>query len=422
MNNVVPLRSGGVPAIFATRANLPDMNAAAQQGLAASFAIFGYANSKWSIKYRGDEEVMKDARGAPIPTLDVVIVGISPNISKAWYEKKFAQGDDSPPDCFSNDGNTPDPSSPKLQHANCAACPQNVYGSRMTDNGKKAKACQDSRRLAVVPAGDVENETYGGPMMLKLPPMSLAGLAKYTSELTRFAAQPFMVSTILGFDYDVNYPLLTFRAAGWLDDEQAAAVAEAMENPLIERILHSPGVTTVAPPGEDTSALAGGKPASAFGGKDGLSPSEVAKAAAAKQKAEAAAEAQHEAQRQAEAKQAAEAQAAQAAEVDEEAAALAAAEAALAAAKAKAAAKLAAAQAKAAAASTVVATPPVNEAAPPPKKPNPFASKATTVAATVAAATTPAAANDSADAETAAKPVVAAAPPDLEEAINALLG
>lgn len=269
MANVIalPTRPGGVPAAFANRANMPDMNAAAQQGIQAAFAVIGYKGRNWRIKYRGEDELLKDDRGVPMATLDVVIVGISQAISKQWYDKKYAEGDNEAPDCFSVNGIAPDRSSPKLQCATCAACPQNVWGSRVTDNGKKAKACADTRRIAVVPYGDEENETYGGPMLLRLPPTSLAGLARYGAELARFSAQPYMVRTQLGFDYDVAYPLLTFKAAGWLDDATCNTVNEILDNPLIERILETEVVEVTHDPAEPPSALAQGGPAKGFTAK-----------------------------------------------------------------------------------------------------------------------------------------------------------
>ena len=269
MANVIalPTRPGGVPQAFAKRANLPSMNAAAQAGIQAAFAVIGYKGRNWRIKYRGEDELLKDDRGVPMATLDVVIVGISQAISKSWYDKRYSEGDNEAPDCFSVNGIAPDRSSPKLQCETCAACPQNVWGSRVTENGKKAKACADSRRIAVVPYGDEENETYGGPMLLRLPPTSLGGLAKYGAELARFGAEPYMVRTQLGFDYDVAYPLLTFKAVGWLDEATCSTVNEVLDNPLIERILETEVVEVTHDPATPPSALAQGGPAKGFGAK-----------------------------------------------------------------------------------------------------------------------------------------------------------
>ncbi len=261
MNALAPL-AGGVPAAFAGHA-LPDMNAAASQGLSAGFAVIGYKGRNWRIKYRGEEELLKGPDGVPVAILPSVIVGVSPNISKQYYDKRYSEGDDAAPDCFSLYGSTPDPQSPKPQCQTCAACPQNVFGSRITEAGKKAKACQDARRVAVVPLGDIENASYGGPMLLRLPPMSLPNLATFSREIGRYGAQPYMVAANIGFNYDVAYPEITFTAARWLTEDEARRVVEVMGDPRVERILSSTSEQEAAP-APAPSALAQGGPPAAF--------------------------------------------------------------------------------------------------------------------------------------------------------------
>lgn len=252
-------RPAGLPAVFQNTPNLPDMNAAGQAGLSAGFAVIGYKGSKWHLKHRGETEMLMDG-GAPKPFLSVVIVGVAPQISKQWYEKKFTEGDDASPDCFSLDGVAPDDASPKKQATACQACPRNVWGSRITENGKKAKECQDSRRIAVVPSGDILNESYGGPMLLRIPPTSLANYATFARECSRFGVQPYQVETKLSFDYTVAYPLLTFTPTGYVtNDATALQILEVMKDDIIPRMLNEETTeTTHAQP--VASALAVGAP------------------------------------------------------------------------------------------------------------------------------------------------------------------
>lgn len=272
MNDLAVFNAGRPPAAFASRRST--MNAAAQQGVQASFAVIGYKGRNWRVRYRGEDNLLKDGRGAPVPSLDVIIVGVAPNISKQWYEKRYSEGDNAAPDCFSVNGATPDPASPKRQCATCAACPHNQWGSRVTEGGKKAKACQDSRRLAVVPFGDPKNDSYGGPMMLRIPPMSLNQLANYAGQLERKGASLEFVGTRLSFDWNVAYPLITFEPIGWLDDTQAELVVGAdgqsgiCADPLVERMLnevvdeatHDPKEPAAEPAQPAHDPLAGGPP------------------------------------------------------------------------------------------------------------------------------------------------------------------
>jgi hypothetical protein len=267
MNALTTLPPGGMPSIFASRSDLPDMAKAAGANLLPSFAVIGYKGRNWRVKYRGEDELLTDERNVPIPFLDVAIVGISPAIAKIWYDKRYQEGDNAAPDCWSTNGVSPDLASPKKQCSTCAACPQNVFGSRITEAGKKGKACQDNRRLAVVPMGDVSNEGYGGPMLLRLPPMSLANLDKYARDIGPFGAQPYMVGTRLGFNYDVAYPEITFQALGWLPTEDASVALDWITDPQTERIL-STEISDVSSDPEQAvddataSALSGGPPPS----------------------------------------------------------------------------------------------------------------------------------------------------------------
>jgi hypothetical protein len=179
-----------------------------------------------------------------MPTLDVVIVGVSENISKIYYERAYVEGDDNAPDCFSLDGIKPDAASPKKQNETCALCPQNQFGSRITPAGKRAKACQDSRRIAVVPLGDILNEGFGGPMLLRIPPTSLPNLARYAQDLERKGVGDLnWVGTRLGFDHDLAYPRITFEPVAFITEEQDAQLAEILKDPVIHRMLHDAGPT-----------------------------------------------------------------------------------------------------------------------------------------------------------------------------------
>lgn len=265
--------SGNVPAVFGRRRG-SSMTAAAQANVQATFAVISYKGRNWRIKYRGEEEPVMDPQrpDAPAPTLDVIVVGCAEHISKQWFARSYVEGSDSAPDCFSLDGITPDVSSPQRQNPVCHTCPHNQWGSRMTQDGRKAKSCQDSRRVAVVPAGDIENEVFGGPMLLRIPPMSLGNLATYAGALSRRNAPIEGVVTRLGFDWQVAYPQLTFSAERWVTDGEADQIVGATgdggicAHPLIHRLLYDtlPEVSEATGAQEESSdALPPAQPAPA---------------------------------------------------------------------------------------------------------------------------------------------------------------
>jgi hypothetical protein len=222
------------------------------QGITAGFAVMSYRGKAWSTKYQGVEKTLmrEDGDGAR-GSIEVVIIKAAAPISKIFYEQGYVEGAVAPPDCWSTNGATPDKAAPKKQSETCAGCPKNAWGSKVTDAGKPAKACADSKRLAIVPMGDMENELLGGPMLLRVPPASLKELKAYGEMMQSYGYQYFAVATRIAFDVQDAYPKFVFNAVRPLTDVEAAKVLELRDDPRVSRILneavenvrHEPDVT-----------------------------------------------------------------------------------------------------------------------------------------------------------------------------------
>ncbi len=232
---------GAAPAVFnQSKVNADDLGA----GIGSSFSILTLRGKVWRTKYRGEEHVHMMEPSAPgmpppgpRPSVEVVIVKASPVIAKIFYAEGYSEGDKEAPDCWSVNGQTPDPASPAKQCQTCAACPQNIWGSRMTAAGKPGKACQDSKRLAVVPAGDLRNEMFGGPMLLRVPAASLQDMGAYSSLLQQHGHSYFSVVTSLSFDHTVAYPKLVFTPLRAVNDAEARTILELQDSPVTHRVL-----------------------------------------------------------------------------------------------------------------------------------------------------------------------------------------
>ena len=183
-------------------------------GVSAGFGVLSYRGKVWRINYKGEEHKLLTPDGDPIPSVKLIMLKAKPHLSKIYYAKQYEEGDDSNPDCFSMDGITPDRSIKTPQCGTCNVCPQNIWGSKITEAGKETKACTDSRRLVVVPATDIANEALGGPLLLRVPAASLANLAAYDSLLKKANAAYYGLVTRIGFDSDAAYPKLTFTYDG----------------------------------------------------------------------------------------------------------------------------------------------------------------------------------------------------------------
>lgn len=234
MNAVIPANFGGVSAKFASVPVTDELSS----GVQTSFGIIGYKGKVWSIRYRGDEEpLMRDDGDGPRSSIEVVVVKASTHISKIWYENGYVEGSNAAPDCFSNTGVTPEPTSAKPQCASCAACPHNMWGSRITPAGKAGKACADSKRLAVVPMNDMANEAYGGPMLLRVPAASLQDMAAYGDKMKQMGYPTFSIATRIQFDTAESYPKFLFNAVRPLSDEEADVVLALRDSHAVNRIL-----------------------------------------------------------------------------------------------------------------------------------------------------------------------------------------
>lgn len=201
-----------VPAHLAARVGTPSILA---QSMAGGLGNGGESHPRISIKgsrfriVEGDTETVLDS-----VTLDVVVVGANPRVSKTWYAKQWTP-DSEPvaPDCYSLDGIGPDPQSTDPQNDLCASCPQNAWGSKITPQGQQIKACADKKRLAVVAADDPEGPVY----LLEVTPAALKGLNQYQKELSHRGIPPEIVKTKVSFDTNASFPKLQFGFGGFIE-------------------------------------------------------------------------------------------------------------------------------------------------------------------------------------------------------------
>jgi hypothetical protein len=215
-------------------------------GIGPSFATASIRGKTWRIKWQGTEHAIYlpanpeqgiVANTVAKPFIDVVIVRASPAISKNYYPNGYQQGSDDAPICFSTDGAKPDEASQVKQSVTCPTCPHNIWGSKVLPDGRKVKACQDLKRLAIVPAADIDNATFGGPMLLRVPPGSLKNMDAFNQALQAQNIPYFAVKTRVSFDPAAEYPLLQFEATGWLTEDEANRVLAMQNGNLVKRIL-----------------------------------------------------------------------------------------------------------------------------------------------------------------------------------------
>lgn len=245
MSNVVPVTLK-LPAHLAKRIGKGQDVVAANlsSGLSSgpTFARISIKSSRFRLIEDGAETVLNEA------VLKAAIVNAGPGLAKTYYATEWdPDADPSGPDCFSMDGVRPDSSVAEPICDLCAKCPKGAWGSKTMPNGKKAKACTDHKRLAVVAAEDPEGTVY----LLQVTPSALGGLNQYHKELSRHGVSPNMVITNIGFDPKASYPKLMFSYGGFLDEEAYNTVADRVQSDEVLEIIGMQPQQAAAPVVED---------------------------------------------------------------------------------------------------------------------------------------------------------------------------
>lgn len=232
-SNVVPFAAGKLPAHLRNRNAGGVANVFAAAVSAGGFPVVSIKGKVFHIQ-RGDERELVTAPGddeAPAASIEVVVVGINPHKSKVYYSEGYQEGSVDKPTCYSNDGIAPGADAQEPQAKKCATCVHNQWGSRITDSGSKAKACSDSMRLAIAPAGQIND-----PMLIRVPATSLKPLGQYGEMLAKRGVLPHQVVTKIGFDHSVSHPALTFKAIRFVSEEELEEVDEVMQDEMIGMI------------------------------------------------------------------------------------------------------------------------------------------------------------------------------------------
>lgn len=233
------------------------------------------------VSIQGGRFTLIDAAGneAPVATfdpqigvyLDACIIDVGDHISRVFYATKFDPSAQtfSPPDCWSDNGVGPSISATAPQSPTCNACPNAVWGSAISAQGKQIPACSMVQKVALlIPAYP---QTI---FLLRVPPNSHKHLRAYVELCRGNGTDLSNLMTRISFDQTTQGTLL-FKAAAWIDEAAAELrqmawnekktdalvgrndVARPVDAALGNRI---PYTATLAPPAQQT-ALATQQPA-----------------------------------------------------------------------------------------------------------------------------------------------------------------
>ena len=216
MSQVIPFNQAPLPAHLqaAAGANI-NQQAAVGTGGGMSVDHISLKGGRFHLVKGGQTTTLQQF------TLNVVIIHANPGVTKAWYASAWNPDQEAnAPECASDDGIVPRADSPMPQCNNCAACPQNQFGSKINpQTGAKSKACADKKTIAIVTPDNV-----GGDMVrLQIPAASMAEFGAY---LRNLPAAYYAVITEISFDTTVSFPKIKFRPIDYVRDPAAFQLIE----------------------------------------------------------------------------------------------------------------------------------------------------------------------------------------------------
>lgn len=175
--------------------------------------------------------------------INVIIANASPHVGRIYYVKQWSpDAEPTAPDCFSNDGRSPDAGANSPQSDRCDNCPQNIKGSGQA----QSKACRYTRRLAVLLEEDFGTALEGSIYQINLASKSLFGdspsdkvhqFENYTKYLANNGKNiDHLVTTIL-FNEDNDNQSVLFSANRYINRNEYDVLTKVTAAPELQRLV-----------------------------------------------------------------------------------------------------------------------------------------------------------------------------------------
>lgn len=249
--NIIPFDSGGNLPSFLKKVDIAALNSDLTAHAGGGFPVISIKGKVFAVVRDGERELQMNPKDpdSAATSLNVVLLKVNKGTSKVFYLKGYDKdsSEGQKPDCFSNDGIEPAAEAQNKQAKKCATCAHNQWGSRISERGAtKGKACSDAVRMAVAPAGQINDA-----MLLRIPPASIKAIGEYGQMLAKRGVGYNMVVTKIGFDMQAESPKLTFSPVGLLDDEGFAEVQEICQSDIVANILGTTNAAVEFAPSEE---------------------------------------------------------------------------------------------------------------------------------------------------------------------------
>lgn len=190
-------------------------------------------------KMVGGEEMGK-VKGA----ISVIVINASPKVGRIFYAKQWTpDSEPTSPDCFSNDGITPDAGAVNPQASACNDCQQNIKGSGMGNS----KACRYSRRIAMVLEEDFGTALEGEVYQMNLASKSLFGdsvgnkthtFENYSKYLANNGKSIDHVVTQISFNEENDNQSVLFTAERFINRSEYEVTSKLAARPEVQKMVY----------------------------------------------------------------------------------------------------------------------------------------------------------------------------------------
>ena len=225
--------------------DLPDFLQAAEVS-ALTKALVGTGGGVKRITHKNGvfrKVIGREEMGKTREPIDVIIVNASPKVGRIFYMKQWSpDAEPTAPDCFSNDGQRPDPKAANPQANRCDECEQNIKGSGQGNS----KACRYSRRLAVALVDDFGTSLEGSVYQINLASKSLFGesvgentapFESYAKYLANNGKSVDWVITRISSNEDNDNQSILFTPVGFINRAQHAVTSELSTKEEVQRLV-----------------------------------------------------------------------------------------------------------------------------------------------------------------------------------------
>jgi len=175
--------------------------------------------------------------------LNAIIINASPKVGRIFYAQAWTpDSEPTAPDCFSNNGQTPDVGSTNPQAERCDSCGNNIKGSGQGTS----KACRYSRRIAVTLEEDFGTSLQGEIYQMNLASKSLFGanvgdnnftFENYAKYLANNGKSIDYVMTTMSFNEDNDNQSILFTPTRFINKDEYAVTSKLVELPEVQKMV-----------------------------------------------------------------------------------------------------------------------------------------------------------------------------------------